>query len=218
LPALLAAQGENALAVVADAGVARGSAGYVGVSDGWQDFHHHRAMTWQYAAAGPGNVALMGELAATRGTLALAFADTPEGARTLGEAALASGWSLARERFIHGWRQWARGLEIASSSPALAAEAYRSAMVLKVHDDRTYPGAMVASMSTPWGASRDDPGGYHLVSSRRGGGGICISGLRAEAGGTRHAGVPDRRTTVRRALGAEQFLRRPAILDRYSAR
>ena len=31
---------------------ARVSAGYVGVSDGWQDFARHGAMTWQYSRAG----------------------------------------------------------------------------------------------------------------------------------------------------------------------
>lgn len=164
--ALMAAHGESALALIADGGLARGSAGYVGVSDGWQDFHQHGAMTWQYDSAGTGNVALTGELAATSGTLALAFANTPEGAATLARSALASGYKVARRCFIGGWRRWARGLKAQSPTPALAREARRSAMVLKVHDDRTYPGAVVASLSTPWGASRDDPGGYHLVWPR----------------------------------------------------
>lgn len=164
--ALMAAHGESALALMADGGITRGSAGYVGESDGWQDFHQHGAMTWQYASAGAGNVALTGELAATGGTLALAFAKTPEGAHTLAQSALASGYKVARSRFIAGWRSWARGLKTPSLTPALAREARRSAMVLKVHDDRTYQGAVIASLSTPWGASRDDPGGYHLVWPR----------------------------------------------------
>ena len=164
--ALMAAHGESALALMADGGIARGSAGYVGESDGWQDFHQHGAMTWQYDSAGAGNVALTAELAETSGTLALAFAKTPEGAGTLAQSALASGYKVARSRFIGGWRRWARGLQTPSPTPALTREARRSAMVLKVHDDRTYPGAVVASLSTPWGASRDDPGGYHLVWPR----------------------------------------------------
>ena len=41
-----------------------------------------------------------------------------------------------------------------------------SAMVLRVHQDKTYPGAMVASLSIPWGNSSDDIGGYHLVWPR----------------------------------------------------
>ena len=39
-------------------------------------------------------------------------------------------------------------------------------MVIKVHDDRHYPGALIASLSIPWGNTRDDPGGYHLVWPR----------------------------------------------------
>lgn len=164
--ALMAAKGDHALVLMADGGIARGSAGYVGASDGWQDFHQHDAMTWQYASASDGNVALTGELAANEGTLALAFAETPEGAQTLARSSLASGYEVARGRFLASWRSWARELKTPTPTPALRRAARRAAMVLKVHDDRTYPGAVVASLSTPWGSSRDDPGGYHLVWPR----------------------------------------------------
>ncbi|HEX7324113.1 MAG TPA: glycoside hydrolase family 15 protein [Rhodanobacteraceae bacterium] len=164
--ALLAAHGDAALALLADCGWSGGSAGFVGVSDGWQDFHRHGAMTWHYAHAGAGNVALTGELAATDGTIALGFAETSEGAQTLARSSLASGYKVARARFVDGWRRWAEALDTPAPSRALAQAARRSAMVLKVHTDRTYPGAVVASLSTPWGASRDDAGGYHLVWPR----------------------------------------------------
>src|SRR5439155_26297848 len=36
----------------------------------------------------------------------------------------------------------------------------------KTHEDRTYPGAVAASLSIPWGSSNDDPGGYYLVWAR----------------------------------------------------
>jgi glucoamylase len=39
-------------------------------------------------------------------------------------------------------------------------------MVLRAHQDKLYPGTMVASLSTPWGNTRDDIGGYHLVWPR----------------------------------------------------
>lgn len=164
--ALMAAKGPTALALMADTGLRRGSAGYVGVSDGWQDFDRHGAMTWQYDAAGAGNIALIGELGEPTGTLALAFAETPEGAHTLAQSALASGYKVARDRFINGWQEWARDLDCPAPTSALSRDARRAAMVLKVHDDTTYPGAVVASLSTPWGATRDDLGGYHLVWPR----------------------------------------------------
>jgi hypothetical protein len=52
--------------------VERASVGYVGDSDGWQDFARNGAMTWEYENAGPGNVALMAELP-RRVVLALGF-------------------------------------------------------------------------------------------------------------------------------------------------
>ena len=48
----------------------------------------------------------------------------------------------------------------------LTDEALFSATVLKIHEDRTYPGAFVASLSVPWGNSSDSLGGYHLVWPR----------------------------------------------------
>ena len=41
-----------------------------------------------------------------------------------------------------------------------------SAIVLRSHLDKTYPGAMVASLSVPWGHTGNQRGGYHLVWPR----------------------------------------------------
>ncbi len=45
-----------------------------------------------------------------------------------------------------------------------------AAMILKAHEDKTYRGANIASLSVPWGggenANEDNVGGYHLVWSR----------------------------------------------------
>jgi len=77
----------TALCLLSDCGFSRSSAGYVGTSDGWQDFSRNGRMTWEYGEAIDGNVALLGELQATQSTLALAFSNTIEGAaRTLGPA------------------------------------------------------------------------------------------------------------------------------------
>ncbi|MGC8968766.1 MAG: glycoside hydrolase family 15 protein [Thermus sp.] len=162
--ALLAQKGEEALALVGP--FARGSAGYVGFSDGWQDFAKHGAMTWTFSRAEDGNVALMGEVREAKGTLALAFAPTPEGAKTLAKSALAEGLEAVRARVQALWREALEGLDLEGPDPELQALARRSFLVLKAHQDRTYPGALVASLSVPWGNTRDDPGGYHLVWTR----------------------------------------------------
>ncbi len=64
---LAAEQGPFALALLGvdeefrDA-IGSASAGYVGESDGWQDFARHGRMTWNWSEAGPGNVALIAAL------------------------------------------------------------------------------------------------------------------------------------------------------------
>jgi glucoamylase len=142
------------------------SAGYVGASDGWQDFTRNGALTWQFDEAGPGNVALIGELPA-QATLALGFGSSRESAATLAFAALARPFAQAWQQHVEAWRSWHLGLRLPQGlPPELQSELATSAMVLRVHQDKTYPGAMVASLSVPWGNSRDDVGGYHLVWPR----------------------------------------------------
>jgi glucoamylase len=77
------------------------SAGYVGSSDGRQDFSHNGKLTWEYSAAGPGNIALLGELP-RRSVLALAF----EAATALAFNALFEPFETTWERQIGAWTQW----------------------------------------------------------------------------------------------------------------
>ena len=144
-----------ALCLLSDCGFSRSSAGYVGASDGWQDFSRNGRMTWEYGEAIDGNVALLGELQATQSTLALALSNTIEGARTNARSSLSEGYHSICLRFIAGWQQWGKSLGIPDAPPDVRREAYLSAVVLKVHQDRTYPGSIVASLSMPWGNSSD---------------------------------------------------------------
>ncbi len=164
--ALMAVGGTAALCLMDSEGFSRSSVGFVGASDGWQDFSQHGQMTYTFDRATSGNVAMMAELSGAQGTLALALAETPEGARTLAASSLAEGYSLARETFLDHWKQWAAELDLPSGTPSQREMAARSAAVLKIHEDKTYPGAVVASLSVPWGDSRFDLGGYHLVWAR----------------------------------------------------
>ena len=164
--ALCASGGYAAVALCADRPFSRASAGFVGASDGWQDFDRHGRMTWTYDRAEHGNVALMAELAEPRGVLALGFANTVTGAQTLARSSMAEGFTQVRDGTARGWREWGERLRLPSLPAPLAREAALSAVMLKVHEDRTYPGAVVASLSVPWGNGRDDTGGYHLVWAR----------------------------------------------------
>lgn len=163
---LIAERGAAALCIATDGGFARASAGFVGVSDGWQDFHEHGEMRWTYAEADCGNVALTGQLRSLSGTITIAFAGTVDGARTLARSSLADDYQTTRNLFVHGWEDWSRTLVLPQVSRELRRQAELSAVVLKIHEDRTYNGAIVASLSVPWGQSRNDVGGYHLVWTR----------------------------------------------------
>ncbi|HEV3182282.1 MAG TPA: glycoside hydrolase family 15 protein [Steroidobacteraceae bacterium] len=171
---LWAEQGPFALALAAvtaqqQEAFGRASAGYVGSSDGWQDFARNGGLTWQYDSAGPGNVALIGELP-RQAVLALGFGSSAESAATLALTALSEPFTVSWERQLIAWTRWHSqcGHEVLCTElTAECAEQVRiSTMVLRVHQDKTYPGAMVASLSVPWGNTREERPGYHLVWPR----------------------------------------------------
>jgi len=174
-PVLWAHQGPFGLALAAvDRGGApalrRRSVGSVGASDGWQDFDRHGVMRWHYATAGPGEVAFMAELPA-QGTLALGVSTSREAAATLARQSLLSGFARAWREYCDGWRQWLAGIAWPGAlaglvAPETEALVRRSAVVIRCHADRTFPGAIVASLSVPWGESSSSRGGYHLVWAR----------------------------------------------------
>ena len=156
----------DALCLRADSGFLPPAPGYVGTSDGWQDFDQNGKMTWTYPRATNGNVALMGELENRSGTLALAL---QRDRRRCDDAGALEPRRRLRRRAPHvhsAMEDWARPSICRTPRPELRREAELSAAVIKIHEDRTYAGAMVASLSVPWGSSRDDPGGYHLVWTR----------------------------------------------------
>ena len=173
--ALTAQQGPYALALQAvtpeqTEALGRVSAGNVGTSDLWQDFARNGAMTWCYDTAGPGNVALGAELP-RHAVLALGLAGSTEAAATLARTALTEPFAVSWERQLTAWTRWhaanASEEALAADLPEeCAAQVQISTMVLRVHQDKTYPGAMVASLSVPWGNTREERAGYHLVWPR----------------------------------------------------
>ncbi|MGH6777201.1 MAG: glycoside hydrolase family 15 protein [Bradyrhizobium sp.] len=146
------------------------SAGYVGKSDGWQDFHRNGALTWNYGCAGPGNVAMIGALP-RKAVLGLGFASSMQAAATLTVSSLMQPFEDVVQRQVEDWQQWhtrcrERVPRQIDELDAFADQVRLSSMVLRTHCDKTYPGTMVASLSIPWGNSRDDRAGYHLVWPR----------------------------------------------------
>lgn len=170
-PVLWAAQGSFGMALAAidengSPALLQRSVGMVGASDGWQDFHCNGAMTWHYAATLPGEVALTAQLP-IRGTLALGLAGSREAAATLALASLAAGFASRWAAYCAGWKQWLDALDLPPAADAgMLTLLRRSAVVIKCHEDHTFPGAFVASLSVPWGETSTSRGGYHLVWAR----------------------------------------------------
>ncbi len=167
---LFAQREEWSLALASDPPPERQSVGFVGASDGWQDFATNGRMDWTYTEAAAGNVAAMSEIVPEGGvvTLALAFGSRPEEAGLEARAALANRFDAAWTEYIGNWKGFARTVV---PPPSALTGAQRdlystSASVLRAVQDRTEPGATVASLSIPWGNTRNDLGGYHLVWSR----------------------------------------------------
>jgi glucoamylase len=152
------------------AALGRCSVGEVGASDLWQDFQRHGRMAWDYDKAGPGEVALGGALSRS-GTVALGMATSKESAATLAWSSLSEGFASVSAAYGREWRacrnaSMAPERALHDMSPAAKALYQRSTNVLRTHEDRTFPGALVASLSVPWGEASASRGGYHLVWSR----------------------------------------------------
>jgi glucoamylase len=136
---LTAWQDDCALCLTSSTGFSRSSAGFVGTSDGWQDFAQNGKMTWTYAEAADGNVALLGEVAENHGTLALGLAETIVGARTKARSSLSEGFPAIRKQFVAGWQQWGKSLTIPDAPDDILREAYLSAAVCTENPIRLPP-------------------------------------------------------------------------------
>jgi glucoamylase len=173
VPMLFAERNGTALAVACSPGWRRGSAGFVGSSDGWQDLVARKTLTLIYDRAENGNVALTGEvdLAAGHGSFvtALAFGTSPAEAGYGARASLLDGFAHARAAYIREWTTWQQSLRpLANIEEEARTAVHASAAVLRCHEEKRLPGAVVASLSIPWGNARSDNdlGGYHLVWPR----------------------------------------------------
>lgn len=161
------------LALVSDTPWQAASAGFVGFSDGWQQLHKSGCLSDQYSRADDGNVALAGEIGFTAKrrtvTLALGFGQTEHEAAACAARSLKDGFDRAHEHYVSNWRGWQDGLQPLDGDTHDGINAYRvSTAVLASHRAADRHGAVVASLSIPWGFSKgdDDLGGYHLVWPR----------------------------------------------------
>ncbi|MBT8203481.1 MAG: glucan 1,4-alpha-glucosidase [Acidimicrobiia bacterium] len=168
---LLASKEDTWLAIGSTIPFVQASVGHVGETDGWQDLAAHYELTHDYDCA-VGNIALTGELDwvdQPEFTVALSFASHRHGSITALLQALGLSYDDYRERFIADWQAVAASLLPPPPSVSDGGRLYRrSRSLLLAHEDKLYPGAIIASLSIPWGETKTDHelGGYHLVWSR----------------------------------------------------
>ncbi|HEY5361203.1 MAG TPA: glucodextranase DOMON-like domain-containing protein [Streptosporangiaceae bacterium] len=139
------------------------SVGYAGTaSDGLTQLDTSHALT-PYASAPDGHIVATQETAPGRGgtiTLALGFGRTQAAAIATARGSLNTPFLLKELRYLAGWVAYDAGLnrppahvpgEPASALARLAEHYYLSANVIKASEDKTFPGAIVASLASPWG-------------------------------------------------------------------
>ena len=154
-------------------GFARRSIGYVGTSDGWQDLMKSFKMDWEFRSAGPGNLALTGEIVVQDGqpfTIAIALGHSCQSTVAKLLHSLAEPFKVHRAAYVRQWQRTVLKPKFDfSAHTADGGRLYRlSRCILLAHEDKTFQGALVASMRIPWGETKSDAdlGGYHLVWTR----------------------------------------------------
>ena len=154
------------MALAASTPVQTASVGYAGTaSDGLTQLDASHALTPLYDSAPGGHIVATENVTPAHGnsvTLALGFGRTQAQSLSVAEGSLSSPFGQTAARYRNGWTMYDAGLRPPAASfpglgPSQAASLdshyYLSANVLKASEDKTYPGAIVASLASPWGQS-----------------------------------------------------------------
>jgi len=133
------------------------SVGYAGTaSDGLTQLDTAHTLT-PYTSAPDGHVVATESVTPGRGhevTLALSFGRTQAQSVSVAEGSLRRPFGLTAASYLRGWVSYDAGLRPPPAREAsLAGRYYMSANVLKASEDKTFPGAIVASLASPWGQS-----------------------------------------------------------------
>jgi glucoamylase len=156
--------------------------GFLSINDGLTQLQQDPGKAFnqeltQYDRAEKGNVVQVGKLLSPPMareyccrpyTLALGFGRTPGEALNAARGSLEKGFEVCQSEYKKGWRNYLR--TIRQVGRKYQAQFNMAAMVLKAHEDKTFRGANVASLTVPWGggenANEANVGGYHTVWAR----------------------------------------------------
>lgn len=169
---LYAERGGVHMAISSTAHFSKSSAGFVGFSDGWTDISRNLDMKYEFTSATDGNIALTGEISPDSKSdfsVSIAFGDSRNNAIMKSIQSSVTPFEESLARFTEQWERAHSHLNPLDSISHDGGNLYRSSYnVLLSHEDKAYEGAIIASLSIPWGETMgdDNKGGYHLVWSR----------------------------------------------------
>jgi len=157
------------------------SVGFTGVSDGLSQLKTTQQLTQVYKNTGEqsGNVSLLAELGEigenSQFDLTLSFGNSEQTSFKQGQATLAKGYQAVLDNYngkgeALGWQDYLQSLAPLNNMSEQTADngklLYTSAMVLKAQEDKTHAGALIASLSNPWGetvSAKTGSTGYKAV-------------------------------------------------------
>jgi glucoamylase len=164
-----------------DGSFGEASSGFVGASsDGLVQLDASHALTETYDDALGGNVVQTARVLLERGktVMALGFGSSQEEAVGTAEGSLGAGFDKALAKYKKGWKRYdkslldprtekLRGIR-GKDRKRLEDAYYLSANVIKASEDKTFSGAIVASLASPWGqaVSAGDPANTYFGSYR----------------------------------------------------
>jgi glucoamylase len=138
------------MALAASPAARAASVGYAGSSsDGLTQLDSTRTLT-PYDSAPDGHVVATSEVSSPV-TLALGFGRTQAQSLSVAGASLSRPFGQTQQAYRSGWAGYDAGLR--TPPPNLRGSYNLSANVLKASEDKTFPGAIVASLASPWGQS-----------------------------------------------------------------
>ncbi|NOU50944.1 glucan 1,4-alpha-glucosidase [Pseudoalteromonas sp. JBTF-M23] len=163
---LVAYEGDNYLTLQAAGGFEKASVGFTGQSDNLAALMSTQQLKQTYASTGEesGNVSLLGKLGDVRGSgqfdMVLSFGRSQKRSAEQASKTLSKGYQAVLDNYngkgeAIGWEDYLTSLKPMSRLTQYSADQgkllYTSAMVLKAQEDKSYAGALIASLSNPWG-------------------------------------------------------------------
>jgi glucoamylase len=164
--ALTAFEGNTALALRASLEFVKASVGFTDVDDGFAEVAAGRGLVnaRRSTEGTVGNIRHLAQLPAVTKSLtfdlALGFGPDESSANQAAAVTLQTGYQAVLAKYNGvgkqvGWQDYLASLTELKSLVGMSGDRgkllYASALMLKVQEDRTYSGALIASLSNPWG-------------------------------------------------------------------